>query len=394
MCYYAYVYLRISSTAPGRMTTFTALIRTEQMSFGFSLLARMALASVSLIPAVKVVTVTGPAASSHALRLKVVRTLHQPLAPQEAGPPSDGTPALQTSAVAFAANGGMLAIAGYRRSSNSRRVTTTICVWKVATGRLIRRIQPNGMDCIWRLALSNNGNLVAAGSSTGAQLWSTSDARLLDRINGRCAALSFVGNHKLLALGSDGTLSTWLDGRRHTLKLRSARLDWGEFLEDGRHVVGLRELRRDPEHHNLADWAVGTLDIRRGRSGRFRQVLEDVRLEAYAAARRTGRMALFEWYDGNTIVVDPPRWRTRSTLSLHNWAQGIALSPDGRMLAAGRKGGTVRIVDTLTGRQVTSTQLPCTDVAAVCWSGDGKLIAAIGENNEGPTITQVWRILR
>jgi WD40 repeat protein len=75
-------------------------------------------------------------------------------------------------------------------------------------------------------------------------------------------------------------------------------------------------------------------------------------------------------------------------LGSNHW--GVALSPDGRWLAAGKTPETLTIWDWATRRAVTNFTVPCEYSGKLRFSHSGNFLFAITHNNEWVTSTRIW----
>jgi WD40 repeat protein/serine/threonine protein kinase/tetratricopeptide (TPR) repeat protein len=83
--------------------------------------------------------------------------------------------------------------------------------------------------------------------------------------------------------------------------------------------------------------------------------------------------------DGEVIVWDVTAGRALLTLQPSaDPVRGVAFSPDGKTLAAGRKGGAVEFHDVATGSKAQTMETGDRDISLVAFSPDGSLVAAAG----------------
>src|SRR5262249_43646298 len=68
-----------------------------------------------------------------------------------------------------------------------------------------------------------------------------------------------------------------------------------------------------------------------------------------------------------------------------NLIAGVAYSPDGKWLASGGYGGTVRLHDSATGKEVRTLETQASQFPAIVFSPDGKTLATIGHK-----LVQLW----
>ena len=70
---------------------------------------------------------------------------------------------------------------------------------------------------------------------------------------------------------------------------------------------------------------------------------------------------------------------------------GVALSPDGRWLAAGKTSGILTIWDWTARRAVTNFTVPCEWYGKLGFSRSGNFLFAVAFNNEWVTSTRIWQ---
>jgi len=212
------------------------------------------------------------------------------------------------------------------------------------------------------VALSADGQLLASGSEDGTvRLWETSGARLQATLEGhtggvRGVALSADG--RLLASGSfDGTVRLWETAFA------------GQLLAtlEG-HTGGVRGVALSADGRLLASssWD-GTVRLWEASFG-------SPDAGDHFAERRTD--------SEDSPALPPTEWHPLATLQGRARARnasgvwGVALSPDGRLLAGGADDGSVWLWETRTGRLLATLQGHTDLVFGVALSADGRMLAS------------------
>jgi WD40 repeat protein len=223
----------------------------------------------------------------------------------------------------------------------------TVRVWSLTNGKLLQTIRmpagPGNIGKIYAVAMSPDGDLLAAGGWTGGAspeesiyLFETRTGKMTARI----AGLSATTNR--LAFSSDGRyLAAGLWGK-NGLRVYDRDRHWTEVF-------------RDTEYGDDIYGATFAAD------GRL------------AATSRDGKIRL---YDRDFKLIVPP-WRGTTPEPF-----GIAFSPDGTVLAVGYADRA--IVDLLDGRSLAPLPGPNIDglrdgeLVHVTWSNDGETLYAAG----------------
>jgi WD40 repeat protein len=228
------------------------------------------------------------------------------------------------------------------------------------------------------VALSGDGALLAAGTSTGqVWLWRLADRTLLWMVQGHSGAVQHValsGDGRLAASGGgEGTVRLWeIDTGRPVATLQGHTGGvWGVALSaDGRLVAS------GSGDGTVRLWATDTgrsVGILRGHSGGVLGV----------ALSADGRLVASGSGDGTVRLWATDTGRSVATLQGHSsgvW--GVALSADGHVLASGGFNGTVLVCKTDTGRPAARIQGLTGAVRGVALSADGQVVAA-GASGEG-----------
>jgi len=229
----------------------------------------------------------------------------------------------------------------------------TARVWSLTDGKLLQTIRmPAGPDTgkIYAVAMSPDGNLVAAGGWTGSTtdatghsiyLFETRTGKMTARIAGLRAtthSLTFSSDGRYLAAGLGG---------RSGLRVYDRDRQWTEAFRD-------------------TDYGDGIFGATFAADGRL------------ATTSRDGKVRL---YDRDFKLVVPPRKGTGGDEPL-----SIAFDPDGTVLAVGYVDAAT--VDLFDGHSLASLPRPNVDglrygdLSRVTWSKDGKTLYAGGTYSE------------
>jgi len=260
-------------------------------------------------------------------------------------------------------------------------------VWLVdaATGALLGEPLAPGAGELLSVAFSSDGSTVLAGSGRGqVHAWSlpsrqprfapvdahTSDIWELVTLPPEPTA---AGEGTFLTVSSDGTARLWsLD--------TGAPARGGPFDDDASGVPsGVRGVTVDPADGvvtlggadgALYSWSVAErrIVLRNGPVHRARVI---------AAARSADGLSLVSLSDDRTLQVWSGRPRphpVRRVAGLDARPASMAVAPDGSALALGTAGGTVRLLDAVTGVERSRFDGHAGDVTSVAFAGDDRLV--------------------
>jgi WD40 repeat protein/transcriptional regulator with XRE-family HTH domain len=244
----------------------------------------------------------------------------------------------------------------------------------LAGAHLADAVLAEAFDFPASVALSSDGALLAAGTSTGqVWLWRVADHTLLAMFEGHAGAvwgLALAADGRLLASGGgDGTVRLWETSSGRTLATLQG------------HTGTVWAIALTPDGRLLAsgggDGAVRLWDTSTGRPLAILQGhTSGVRRVALSA---DGRLVASGGQDGTVRLWDVPSGRPLGILQGHTgglW--GVALSADGQLVASGGQDGTVRLWEVGSGRQLAMLQGQTGGVWSVGLSANGRLAASGG----------------
>jgi WD40 repeat protein len=303
---------------------------------------------------------------------------------------------------AFAPDGQLLATAGDEGE---------ICLWEIQSGALRRswRACPGRVES---LAFSPDGRTLAtAGAGSPVRLWDVKRGELLRNLSlpeGWTSLVAFSPDGRAVVGGGMqdlrqsnppqppggpvvGVVAVW-DAETGKLQ-RTLPTDWSELQglavsPDGRQVAAAGSRRQeslagwDGEFHNWDLQTGGRLSAlpqpgRRVFSLRFSPDTRQLVTTASPGGEERSEVSLWDCASG--------RWRWLRHEGAND-IPGLALSPDGRMVAtAGIAGfrapmvsGVIHFWEAATGRLLHTARLPATDAPFVAFSPDGRWLAATG----------------
>jgi WD40 repeat protein len=272
--------------------------------------------------------------------------------------------------------------------------------------------QTQSSEGVNALVFSANAELLAAGLGSVVRLWDADSGEPRGQLTNHSesvSALAFTPDSRQLASASSGgTIRIWNVADHTELRcLRSSGegLPAMSMLPDGRTLVTAGDggsvclwdataSSRAPAHTNwtvafgfdslaeLGTWEfeLKTLDPRAARRFGFAFTPDS---RSFITTDRYGSLAL---WDARSIRVteDLP------ALGSNHW--GVALSPDGHWLAAGKTSGILTIWDWTARSAVANFTVPCEYYGKLRFSRSGNFLFAVAVNNQWGVSTRIWHI--
>ena len=252
--------------------------------------------------------------------------------------------------------------------------TTTgqVWLWRVADRTLLTTLEGH-TGPVFAVALSADGHLLASGHGDGTvRLWDASTGQLLATLEGHTGGVwgvALSADKHVLASGSvDGTVRLWDTNTRRLLATLEAHTGgvWGVALSADGHLLassgggGTVRLWEVPSGQPLA--------ALQGHTGGVWRV----------ALSADGHLLASGGADGSVRLWEAPSGRPLVTLEGHTGVWGLALSADGHLLASSGGGGTLRLWEVPSGRPLAAFQGHTGGVRGVALSADGHLLASGG----------------
>jgi WD40 repeat protein len=261
-----------------------------------------------------------------------------------------------------------------------------VCLWDASTGALVKKLnRPEGSIYCW--ALSRNGKVLATASGHGerAHIWNIETGKLTQRpdLRGQIVSLALSPDGKRLVVGcSGGDVYVWNVTEEKTvgyLSRHRGSVAFAQYSKDGNTLI-----TRDDYY--VRTWDVASLGARRVIDG-FDKRLVSVACSADGArlvsVTESGSIKLWDGKTGNDLTEvgqqevlgtsvaisdDGTHTATSSGSCIWVWRNGclkdrieivgnnrqicsLALSPDGKTLAAASTAGVVRLWEVSSGRE-------------------------------------------
>ncbi|BBM86344.1 hypothetical protein UABAM_04730 [Candidatus Uabimicrobium amorphum] len=290
----------------------------------------------------------------------------------------------RVNSVAFSPNGKTLA---------SGSGDKTVRLWDVATGKEITTITVHAHTySVLSVAFSPDGKILASGSDATVRLWDVATGKEIHKITGhtnRVNSVAFSPDGKILASGSDdATVRLWdvATGKEihkitgHTYSVLSVA-----FSPDG------KTLASGSEDNTVRLWDVATgklITKITGHANDVNSVAFSPDGKTLASASGGYNIQTRKYKDCTVRLWDVTSGKEITTITAHTYpVLSVAFSPDGKTLASasggcntpglgGPGGGSVRLWDVATGKEITKITGHTNHVKSVAFSPDGKTLAS------------------
>ncbi len=274
---------------------------------------------------------------------------------------------------------------------DGRKVTIAhdrvVRMWNVRSGREDARIDI-GAGVVWSMALSDDGQTVAAGDRDGTvRVWDVQSARQLGVFDAELTmpvqSMAVSGDGRTVAAGDErGAVRIW-----HVPSGREvARLDGEEGSDSS--LVSVSSLALSNDGRVVASVRGTTAQLWDVESGRETGRIDKEGHAAWSVALSgDGRIAAVGDQVGTVWLLEVGSGRELGSFKGPEWpVAAVTFSADGGILAAGDRGGAVRLWEVDTGREVSFREGEGRPVASAVLSVDGRMAAALVGNG----VVQLW----
>jgi WD40 repeat protein len=236
-------------------------------------------------------------------------------------------------------------------------------LWNVAGGEAPELLTSSSG---YTLAFSGDGKMLACGRSTFAEVWDITRRRLLSKValpGVLDVSVAFAPDSKTLAAaGTDGVLYLW-DMEEHkirqTLRGHSNKICCLAFSSDG------RTLATGSSDRTIKLWDPVELRERATLEGHTRPVV------GIAFTPDSQTLVSGSWKELKT-------WDVTTGKALESWheaAARVAVSPDGKTLAAGSYPAGIRLRDWRSKKELTLIKGHKSEIYSIAFSADSKTLA-------------------
>jgi WD40 repeat protein/beta-lactamase regulating signal transducer with metallopeptidase domain len=268
------------------------------------------------------------------------------------------------------------------RQAVSASLDGTLKVWDLKTGKQARSIQAHEGGA-HSLAVASDGKTALSGGKDGTgKLWDLASGKRLHELGGHDGPVEGVAltsdGQMAATCGHDGHVRLWSvpTGKlARALTGHTGPVHAAAFTKDG------SKLATVGKDQSLREWNVTTGDMTFAVDQRHNA-------EVWGLALTTKGMAVTGGWDRKVLQTDlaghklqgvgntPRRYRGENAFPL----SALAISPDGKLLAAGGDEKAVKLIDSATGSLVRLLEGHEDAVCGLAFSPDGSLLASAGQD--------------
>jgi WD40 repeat protein/tetratricopeptide (TPR) repeat protein/tRNA A-37 threonylcarbamoyl transferase component Bud32 len=290
-------------------------------------------------------------------------------------------------ALAFSRDGRKLA-SGYGWSNDGG----TIRIWDPAEGVLKSKLPVSGVTAT--LAFSPDGTLLATAGweAESLQVWDTTTGQRLATLKGHSppihALIWLPDGRALVSCASDRTIRLW------TMPPAESVVAKGQIIAE--HLDSVLCMGISPDGTTLATGANdGTVKIwNLGQSSEIAEIPSGSRFQFGTGSSLGGLGSLLFSPDATSLIGVLERATLEKNLNSGQQYPVLpgalwrgALSPDGKLLVAGDRGGTLTLWERASGRRLASTKAHPFEITALAFSPDGRMVVTCGFND---TVLKAW----
>jgi WD40 repeat protein len=275
----------------------------------------------------------------------------------------------RTEAVAYSPDGKTIASAGRDRA---------VLIWDVSTGKLLHRLIGH-THSIKSLAFSRDGKMLVSSSRMNGQvvLWDPIDGTRIREFPGKFSVpwVAFSPDDRALALVCETgvrILNPKTGAVRGNIKERDVY--WAAFTADGRGILTAR--RRNRTNSSVRLWKLTTgKEIRSFERPKISSVALSADGRVLAAGNQDGSIRVWDVESGKTVRELP------SIDTDPGWNGYLAFSPDSKLLATvgdSDMGRAIRILSLENGKEVTRCSGHRNGSSSIAFSADGAKVVSGG----------------